>query len=195
MAELLEDLLARCAAGDHAAVAVLVRRFRRYAMDLAVHILEDRHLAEDAVQEAFLTALVRLENLRTPAAFPGWLRQIVRTHAMRARRRLDSSNRPIGKAVEHQPSPAHAAEAEELVRLVRRALVSLPDRLRETAELFYLNEFDHYRVADVLDIPSGTVKRRLHDARRRLRDELAAYVEDDDLRPKPGCSSGDRLPL
>jgi RNA polymerase sigma factor (sigma-70 family) len=164
-------------------------------MDLAVRILDDRHLAEDAVQEAFLTAITRLEDLRAPAAFPGWLRQIVRTHATRARRRLDASNRPCARAVEPQPSPAHRAETEELMRLVRSALVSLPERLRETAELFYLNELDHHRVADVLDVPSGTVKRRLHDARRRLRDGLAAYLEHDDIRPGRGCSSGDRRPL
>jgi RNA polymerase sigma factor (sigma-70 family) len=195
VAELLEELLARCAKDDPAAVAVLVRRFRSYAMDLAVRILNDRHLAEDAVQEAFLTALARLDDLRTPAAFPGWLRQIVRTHATRARRRLAASSRPVARGADRQPSPVRVAETEELMRLVCSAFVSLPEPLRETAALFYLNELDHYRVAEVLDVPSGTVKRRLHDARRRLRDDLAAYLASDDARPKPRGAESNRGPL
>ena len=120
MAELLEELLARCAEGDQSAVAVLVRRFRSYAMDLAVHMLDDRHLAEDAVQEAFLTALMRLEDLRTPAAFPGWLRQIVRTRATRIRRRLESPKPAHEGAGNQALSPAQQAETEELRRACPR---------------------------------------------------------------------------
>lgn len=180
MAELLEELLARCARKDDRAVAVLVRRFRSYAMDLAFHILRDRHLAEDVVQEAFLAALDRLADLRTPAAFPGWLRQIVRTHATRARRRVGSSI-PYARSIDRPPPPAQRAETEELRQLVRTALLSLPQRLRGAAELFYLNELDHYRVAEMLNVPPGTVKRRLHEARRRLRGDLAASLELDDV--------------
>ena len=192
MADLLEELLARCAKGDQEATAELVCRFLRYAMNLAVHILEDRHLAEDAVQEAFLTAFDRLEDLRTPAAFPGWLRQIVRTHATRARRRLESTNRLAERAVDRRLSPAEQIETEERKRQVRVALASLPDRSRETAELFYLNELDHYRVAEVLNVPTGTVKRRLHDARRHLRDQLAPYLELDEVRLKHRSHANDR---
>jgi RNA polymerase sigma factor (sigma-70 family) len=184
MTELLEELLARCIDGDQAAFAALVRRFRSYAMNVATHILADRHLAEDAVQEAFLVTFERLESLRTPAAFPGWLRQIVRTRAVRARRRLEPAREVCERAEQHQPSLPPLVEREELRRIIRTALDSLPDRSRETATLFYLNELDHYRVADALNVPCGTVKRRLHDARRHLRDQLAAYVEVDDVRPE-----------
>jgi DNA-directed RNA polymerase specialized sigma24 family protein len=72
--------------------------------------------------------------------------------------------------------------------------VSLPARLRETAELFYLNDLDHYHVAEALHVPRGTVKRRLHDARRRLRDELAVHVEHDDIRIVPRRPAGDQPP-
>jgi RNA polymerase sigma-70 factor (ECF subfamily) len=190
--DLLDELLARCAAGDHAAAGELVRRFRTYAMNLAHHILGDHHLAEDAVQEAFIAALDRLPDLRTPDAFPGWLRQIVRTHAVRARRRRETPARSRSNPETHSPSPAQAVETEELRRLVRAAVVSLPERSRETAELYYLNELDHHRVAEALDVPPGTVKRRLHDARRHLRDELARYLEQDQVRPSRRRRADDR---
>lgn len=191
MAELLEELLARCATGDHLAAAELVRRFRSYAMHLAVRIVNDRHLAEDAVQEAFLAAFDRLSDLRTPAAFPGWLRQIVRTHAMRARRRVEAGGRPDARTRSRSGLPAQRIEDEEIRALVRAALKALPAQTRETAELYYLNELDHYRVADVLDVPPGTVKRRLHDARRQLRDELSTWLGLDDAKPRPRSQCDD----
>jgi RNA polymerase sigma-70 factor (ECF subfamily) len=193
--ELLEELVARCGRGDHTAAAALVSRFRSYAMNLAVRILNDRHLAEDAVQEAFFTAFDRLDDLRTPAAFPGWLRQIVRTNAMRIGRRLESTSRACEPAEVHSPSPPQLAEREELRQVVRAALESLPARSRETAALFYLNELDHHRVADALNVPSGTVRRRLHDARRHLRDRLAGYLEPDEVQREHRCHEEDRPEL
>ncbi|MHC4551712.1 MAG: RNA polymerase sigma factor, partial [Planctomycetota bacterium] len=79
MAELLTDLLERCQHGDPAAYQAIVRRFQGKGLDLASSLIGDRHLAEDAVQNAFLTAFSRMDQLREPAAFAGWFRQIVRT--------------------------------------------------------------------------------------------------------------------
>ena len=81
MAELLNELLARCRRGDGQAVRTLVQRFGDSVRALARALLDDEHLAEDAVQAALLTAVQRLDQLRQPEAFAGWLRQIVRTEA------------------------------------------------------------------------------------------------------------------
>ena len=189
MAETMEDILNRCRRGEAAAVAVLVDRFRRSAVDLAAALLSDEHMAEDAVQEAFLTCLRRLGDLREPAAFPGWFRQIVRTACSRiTRRRREVPSDPADPSVGREPSPLDRVQHDELRQVVREALAELPRSMRDTAELFYLRELHHADVAELLGVPKGTVKRRLHDARHRLRETLLGYVgpaeQDDEAGPR-----------
>jgi RNA polymerase sigma factor (sigma-70 family) len=175
VAELLSELLARCRRGDADAAAILVARFQPRAVEFAAALLGDEHLAEDAVQSAFVKALGRLNDLREADAFPGWFRQIVRTEALQLLRQRSTTSPPADESVVADPSDA--AGREELRELVRSALAALPPRGRETAELFYLDELDCPEVARRLDVPTGTVKRRLHDARKKLRALLLGYFE------------------
>ncbi len=194
MSELLVELLERCRSGDPQAIAALVRRFQPWAIDLAMALLGDAHLAEDAVQAAFVRALGRLADLREPAAFPGWLRQVLRTecHAI-ARRRTDPLLHPGADPPAAQLTPAQQAEAQERCRLVRQALAQLPPASRDAAELYYLDQLNCAEVAERLAVPAGTVKRRLHDARLRLRQMLLGYVEP--TPPKPKKRPGGQIPL
>lgn len=181
MALLLRDLLKMCEMGDGEAVPELVRRFRPWALDFAAAITDDRDLAEDAVQEAFITALRRLTDLREPNAFPGWFRQIIRTQArriLRGRRELSVAQDDL--VVAGDCSPEERLQAEELRAVVRKALQSLPNAGRDTAELFYLEEMSCAGISDRLEVPEGTVRRRLHDARARLRDMLLGYIRDEE---------------
>ena len=184
MSELLAELLERCRTGEPDAITALVQRFQPWALDLATALLKDPHLAEDAVQWAFVRALGRLADLREPAAFPGWLRQITRTECHRiARRRQEPS---LGDRVDTsvEETPAQQVETHERCRLVRQALAQLPPASRQAAELFYLDELDTAEVAQRLAVPHGTVKRRLHDARLRLREMLLDYVDPPRVPPQ-----------
>lgn len=195
MTELLDELLARCRRGDQDAVAVLVKRFANYVLDLAAALLSDQHLAEDAMQAAFVTALTRLEQLRTPAAFPGWLRQIVRTEANRIlRHRRETSGEAHADPISDTPSPAQQLLQEERRQQVRDAVAALPPATRDAAQLFYLDEMKCSHVADRLGIPEGTAKRRLHDARKRLRDALLGQIAPPPQEPTDHRSDAD-LPL
>jgi len=178
--ETLENLLTRCSAGEESAIRELVRRFQPWALDLAEALAADAALAEDVVQESFITALEQLDDLRCPQAFPGWFRQIVRTHANRVtrKRREVLVEKPVELSSEAS-SPRRRAEEEELRRKVREALHALPPVVRETAELFYLEERSCAEIAHRLDVPKGTVKRRLYDARKRLRSMLLGYITGD----------------
>jgi RNA polymerase sigma factor (sigma-70 family) len=168
--ELLSELLVRCRARDESAVAELVRRFRPWAIDFAAALLGgDVHAAEDAVQVAFVNALSRLNDLREPSAFAGWFRQIVRTEANRIARRRHEVRRNVERA---QPSPLDVAVTDERSAVVRRAIEERPKRSGEAAALHYLDELAVREIADRLSIPTGTVKRRLHDAREKLRERL-----------------------
>ena len=169
-----------CEGGDGEAVTELIRRFRPWALDFATAIIDDRDLAEDAVQEAFITAIKRLPDLREPNAFPGWFRQIIRTQAVRitrSRRELPQAWDDTVAASER--TPQERLQDEELRAVVRQALSSLPGPGRDTAELFYLEEMSCASISDRLGVPEGTVKRRLYDARARLRDMLLGYIHDE----------------
>lgn len=195
MAKLLKDILAGCMRGDEHAVDELVRRFRRSAQTLAEAILKDEHLAEDAVQNSFVTAVSRLDQLRDSKSFAGWFRQIVRTEVQRiSRRRKDT---PIGAGNEMHASdatPDTNAQVSELRCLVRDAVKNLPPSGNETAEMFYFEQRSCSEIAELLQIPSGTVKRRLHDARKQLRSMLLGYVREDKPDKREGTSEW-RLPL
>lgn len=196
MTELLDDLLKRCQKCEQTAYKVLVRRFQNKALGLAEVLVGDRHLAEDAVQAAFLTAFCRLDQLREPAAFPGWFRQIVRTESMRITRKY--RKQPLEHTADekkNQFSPVENLELKELQQLVRKALDELPMVSRETVELFYLDEQNHIEVAEALNVPRGTVKRRLYDARQKLREMLLGYVEEPAAKRKTARKYDKRIPL
>ncbi len=194
--ETLESVLTRCRAGQPDAVAILIKRFQPWAIDFAQALLKDNGLAEDAVQEAFVSAIQRLDQLREPMAFPGWLRQIIRTHASRiARKRRDGYPVVEAQSPERVQSPRALLERKELHEQVRAALRDLPPINRTTAELFYLDERDCGEVADLLQVPTGTVKRRLYDARKHLRITLLGYLDEDDSQNHATKPREDKLPL
>ncbi len=172
--QLLTELLERCRRGEADAVTTLVKRFEPWAHNLAGRILGDEHLAEDAVQAAFLRAFSRLAELRDPAAFPGWLRQIIRSEAQLIIRRGSVVDEPDKGAVAAGLSPAEEVALGELRQIVAQSLAELPAVSRESAELYYLRERSCAEVAELLGVPVGTVKRRLHDARAQLRELLPA---------------------
>ena len=201
MSEGLTDLLRRCRDGQADAVAALVARFQPWALDLAHAFVDDHGLAEDAVQEAFVVALARLNDLRDPSAFPGWFRQIVRTQASRITRKRREVLLPVGpEPAGSAPSPSAELARDEIRALVRDALAALPPAGREAAELFYLDERNCGEVADLLQVPTGTVKRRLHDARKRLRGMLLGHIGEENAPKADGqCDQSwpkdGRLPL
>lgn len=179
---LLSDLLKLCENGNSNAVSELVRRFRPWALDFAAAITDDKDLAEDAVQEAFIAAISHLKELREPNAFAGWFRQIIRSQAgriLRKRQELPIEQCDLPDLTDC--SPQDQLQSKELQVVVRKALQSLTSIGRDTAQLYYLEEMSCASVSDVLGVPQGTVKRRLYDARVRLRDLLLGYIQDSEI--------------
>jgi RNA polymerase sigma-70 factor (ECF subfamily) len=93
-----EHLVRRAAEGDLPAFVELTRRFQHFAFGSALALVGDFHHAEDVVQEALVAAWSSLPRLADPAAFPGWLRSIVRHHAFRAVRRKHLEELPLEAA-------------------------------------------------------------------------------------------------
>ena len=129
--------------------------------------------------EAFLSAWSALPALSDPAAFPGWLRGIVRHHAFRTLRRRQLDLVPL-EAAEDVASDSRPADdrldQKQQSAAALAALVALPVRPREPATLFYIHECSHQDVANFLGISTTTVNNRLHAARAKLKERMLTMV-------------------
>ena len=179
--EELAALVVNAQKGDLDTYGVIVRRCQGMALATAYARLQDRHLAEDAVQEAFVQAYRDLKDLRTPAAFPGWLKRIVFKHCDRATRGRRVATIELDCAAEIRspsPGPDDELHRKELRRRVRDAIQALPQHQRTTTQLFYVDGYSQREVAEFMEVPVTTVKKRLHDARKRLKKSML-YIEED----------------
>jgi RNA polymerase sigma factor (sigma-70 family) len=165
------ELVAAARRGDRCAFALLLDRHAGRVRALAARLLP-RHDAEDVAQEAVLQAYLCLDRLRDPGRFGSWLYGITLNLArMRLRTRATvplDDRRVMGE----ESSPHETLEARELAQLVREALDALPPGEREAVLLHYTDGLTSPEVASVLGERAGTVRVRLHRARRRLRERL-----------------------
>ena len=180
--EELETLIRRAASGDARAFGHLVRRFQDMAVGYAYSLVGDFHLAEDAAQEAFAQAYKDLPLLRTPAAFPAWFRKLVFKYCDRLTRGQRLAITPLEAALavpSEAPGPAEVFEVVEMRVFVRRALRALPERDRQVIALFYMADHSHKEIAAFLDVPVSAIKKRLHDARKWLKERILDMVQED----------------
>src|SRR5271163_4345610 len=176
-----EQLVRRASLGDVKAFVELTRRFQQFAFGSALAMVRDFHNAEDVVQESFVAAWSALPSLADPAAFPGWLRGIVRHHAFRVLRRKQLTAVPLVDAEtvpDEEPLPDHILDARRQAAAALAAISELPDRLREPATLFFVHECSHQDVATFLGLSVVTVNNRLQAARSRLKQRMLTMVSD-----------------
>jgi RNA polymerase sigma factor (sigma-70 family) len=168
-----EELLEAIAAGDDAALGALYDRFGRVAYGLALRVLHDRALAEDAVQEAFLAIWRSADTYRRERSKPAtWILTVVHRRAVDLVRRED---RRRADPLESAPEPAGGAVPEEAELRRRRAAVQgalqqLPDEQRQTLELAYYGGYTQSELAERLGVPLGTIKSRMFTGLTRLRE-------------------------
>ena len=161
--------VARCRRGDEAAMAALVAKHRRRLIRVAANLLRDSHEAEDVAQEGFVKAFREIRHLRDDRAFSSYIYRIcVRLCMDRLR-----SRRPEPGFVE-QTQKCEGPSIETRV-LVERLLAKLTPELRATLVLREMEQLSYEEVAEVLHVPVGTVRSRLHTAREKFR---ALWYED-----------------
>ena len=163
----LTSVVERVRSGDANSFEILVRRFQDMAAGYSYSILRDMQLAEDAAQEAFFEAFRTLDNLREPAAFPGWFRRIVFKQCDRLTRNKQLVAAAIDAAIEASAAPEQlrALEQREMKDRIWKAVDSLPEHERETLVLFYISGYSHKEVSEFLGVPVSTTRKRLHSAR------------------------------
>ena len=186
--EELNALVSAAQGGDSAAFGRIVTRFQNMAYAGAYARLGDYHLAQDVAQEAFVDAYRNLANLRDPAAFPGWFRRFVIKHADRQYRALRPRALDPG-AVDALPSelpdPAMLHARSEERQSVREAVAALPESQREATLLFHIEGYSQKQIAQFLEVPVGTIKKRLFDARKGLRKRMLDMVVETMQENKP----------
>jgi RNA polymerase sigma-70 factor (ECF subfamily) len=175
-----EQLLADYRHGDLDAFTKLVSQYERELYHFLVRFLGDRAAAEDVFQETFLQVHQSAGQFDPQRRFRPWLftiaankaRDLMRSQARHPTNPLQASISPsdddsgeyidLMQAIES--SPGEPLEHRELQEAVRKTVMSMPDRLREILLLSYFHQFPYKQIRDILDIPLGTVKSRLHAA-------------------------------
>lgn len=178
-------------AGDGDAFEALVTRHQSSARRLALAALGNLADADEALQEALMTAWTRLPTLDRPAAFRSWFLRITwrkaldRRRSVRVwwRRHFTASGGDVSDPLNLVAAPAADVDARlverERDRLIARTIRSLPSRLRDPFLLAASGEHRYEEIAATLAVPVGTVKWRVSEARRLLRQKLARLgVED-----------------
>src|SRR5258708_1064608 len=184
----LESLILLTPQADDDAYELIVRRFQDMAVGYGYSILHDFQLAEDAAQEAFFEAYRNLDKLREPAAFPGWFRKIVFKQCDRITRNkafsLITLDELEGRASQ-EATQVDDMEQSQLKDGILTAIGSLLDHERAATMLYYISGYSQNEVAEFLDVPATTIKKRLYSARNHLRELLVDLVEDSlrELRP------------
>jgi len=167
--------------GSLEAFTMLVTRFQNMAYGYAYAILGDFDLAQDAAQEAFIDAYQVFTDLREPVAFPAWLKRIIFKYCDRLSRQKRHETFPLDTIIDSacpEPGPQEMIERSELSIQVQKAIQAIPTNLRMVTVLFYLGGYSHAEIADFLEVPTRTVKSRLHASRQRLKERMLAMVQD-----------------
>jgi RNA polymerase sigma-70 factor (ECF subfamily) len=195
-----EQLLADYRAGDRASFSELVGRYQRELYHFLLRFLGNRAAAEDVFQETFLQVHQSAEQFDPQRRFRPWLftiaankaRDLIRSQARRPTNPLQASISPgddeSGEFIDLMQSvnavPSEPLEREELQKQVQTTVTAMPEHLREILLLSYFHQFPYKQISEILDIPLGTVKSRLHAAVAHFADRWRASAAN------PGRSSG-----
>jgi RNA polymerase sigma-70 factor (ECF subfamily) len=177
----LRLVVARAQAGDKQAFDKIVESFQDMAVGFAYSLLSNFEQAEDAAQEAFLRAYLDLAQLAEHDRFGGWFRAILFHQCGRMTRRRYIPSVPLSTAshlASDTPSPWEHLDATEREMEAAKIVDSLPDRERPIVVLFYMDSYSQQEIAQFLDVPVNTVKKRLQSARKRLHERMLAMVQD-----------------
>jgi RNA polymerase sigma-70 factor (ECF subfamily) len=165
--------------GQPEAFGQLVLKYQDRLFNTVFHMVGHAEDARDIVQEALVQALLHLDSFQRHSAFYTWLYRIALNAAISHRRR----RRPVAsldqmreaghmEPVDCEDGPAEALDRQERCRQVRQAIASLGEEHRAVLVLREIDGCCYETIAEILDLPIGTVRSRLHRARLELRDEL-----------------------
>ncbi len=183
-------LIQRCKNGDIGAFDELYGRYEKRVFNCAYHISGNYHDASDITQEAFIRVYNSIQTFRGDANFLTWIYRIVTNVFLDERKKskahrqtsldefIELDENSVTRQIEDEnPLPSEVVESKERAEVVRAAINSLPEYQRAIVTLYHVEDLSYDEIADILQLPIGTVKSRLNRARLALADILATRPE------------------
>jgi RNA polymerase sigma-70 factor (ECF subfamily) len=178
--------------GNTAAFGGLVRKYQNRLYNGMVNMLRNEAEAEDVVQDAFILALTKLSSFHGNSAFFTWLYRIAYNVAVsRIRRRKPTVSLNMGsddsRPMEFEgdaPAPDERIRRIEDVEQLHQALDNLSDEHRDVLVLREMQELDYEAISEILDLPIGTVRSRIHRARSQLKHQLEILMAEKKRSPQ-----------
>lgn len=178
-----ETLVMLTLAGEQSAYEVLVLRYQNAVISAASAITRNRFMAEDAAQDAFVTAWMKLNTLMEAKKFGAWVCRIAKNCALNTVMRMksfvsfdDVDN--IDTYADTNSNPAELYELAEGKRELHGVVDKLPAKIKQIISLHYFEGLSIADIAEKMSLSQGTVKWQLHDGRKRIRKELCAMNEN-----------------
>jgi len=179
----------RCKNGDQQAFGLLIEMHQDKVYNLAFRILQNAEEADDAAQEAFFKVWQALPNFRGDAKFSTWLYRIVHNHCLNRLRANKSNPRTVSVETSYDDegeerdiltniagdegdNPSLQFEGQEQREVIWNQIDALPAKYRAIIAMYYSDELSYEEIAEVLDIPVGTVKTHLYRAKAQLKTRL-----------------------
>lgn len=170
------ELVVRAQSGDREAFGELFDRYRPAIVAGALSRVRNADEADELAQDVFIQAMQKINQLRVPEAFGGWLRQIVHRMAInrvtRNRAAVSCDPETLESTCATEGAPDDVAQSREQAAAVRSSIDRLCDLDQATLTAFYLNGQTLIEMSNQFNAPIGTIKRRLHVARKRLAKEM-----------------------
>lgn len=185
------DLISSAKSGDEHALEELLCKYKIAVYNLIYRMVKDKQEAEDLTQETFIKTFKSLPSFNEEYAFSTWIFKIATNNCIDFFRKRKLKTYSIDKPIKYKtseiqqdhPDPDLNAEknilAKERSELIRQAIDSLPEKYHEAIELRHQKEKSYEEIAEILDLPLGTVKARIFRARemlnKALKEKLSGY--------------------
>jgi len=166
--------------GDSQSFEMLILKYQSRLFATVLNVVKNRELAEDIVQEAYMKGFAKLDTLKDHNQFYPWLKRIALNlalnHFERAKRVMDVENEEdetsFFERIPDGESQEELVVKEELKRYVRHFVEALPDKLRVVVVLREIEDMSYEEISGMMNIPIGTVRSRLFNARQMIKDRL-----------------------
>ena len=175
-----QELINRCRKGDRRAQEEIYRLYYLSMYNTCFRMLNDRVEAEDAMQEAFLAAFLKIDSYKGEMSFGSWLKRIVINKTIDVIRtkkvKFENLDEKIGYDPEAESENITPEEAARLIHKIREGVQKLPEGFRVVLSLSLFEGYDHEEIAAILHISESTSRSQLARAKKRL----AEYLKSND---------------
>lgn len=171
----VESLIDACLANDRKAQIEIYNRYAKSMFNVSIRMVKDKMMAEDIIQEAFISAFKGLKKFRREVSFYSWLRKIVINKSLDEIRRRKIEFTELNEEIigEETNGEEDKTSKQEMLNRIKNELFNLPDGYRIILSLYYLEGFDHEEISHILNISSSTSRSQLTRAKRIISKRLA----------------------